>query len=158
MFFPESYTIPTTHAITHAGLAGSVLTTLTIPATNMISFTTIALFGFCHWLFDFFLQTDEQSKGKSHSFYFLGQHVGVYMLGLFVMASFTPAINSSPRIFFAWAVFNTMAHFFTDYITSRASSLLWKDGNVHDFFVTVGIDQYIHYFTLFGSLAYILNK
>lgn len=123
----------------------------------MISFTTVALFGFIHWLFDFFLQTDEQAKGKSHSYKMLSQHVGVYTLGLLVMATFTPALNASPHIFFGWVAFNGLAHFFTDYVTSRATSLLWKEGAVHDFFVTVGIDQYIHYFTLFGSLTYVLN-
>lgn len=122
----------------------------------MISFTTIATFCFIHWLFDFFLQTDEQAKGKSSSFYWLGQHVGVYMLGLFLMAFLTPALRPT-GIFFGWIAFNTWAHFFTDYITSRASSLLWKEGKIHDFFVTVGIDQFIHYFTLFGSLAYVLS-
>jgi hypothetical protein len=123
----------------------------------MISFTTIAIFGFIHWLFDFFLQTDEQAKGKSHDNFFLGAHVVVYTAGLIIMALLTPILRSSPEIFFAWVGFNSVAHFFTDYVTSRASSLLWKDGAIHDFFVTVGIDQYIHYFTLFGSLAYVLS-
>ena len=123
----------------------------------MISFTTIALFGFVHWVFDFCLQSDAQAKGKSHDNFMLSQHVFVYTLGLLLMAIFTPILHSTPEIFFGWIMFNSMAHFFTDYVTSRASSLLWKDGNVHDFFVTIGIDQYIHYFTLFGSLAYVLS-
>jgi len=56
---------------------------------------------------------------------------------------------------FCFVGLNFGLHFFTDYVTSRASSLLWKEGKVHDFFVTIGADQMIHYFTIFGTLIWI---
>ena len=56
-----------------------------------------------------------------------------------------------------WVILNAVAHFFTDYITSRASSLLFKDNNYHDGFCVVGFDQLIHYITLIGSFYYLTH-
>jgi hypothetical protein len=121
----------------------------------MISFYTITTVLFCHWLADFVFQTDEQAKGKSSSNYWLGQHVAVYSMGLFAMVLF----NSSSFVTFgsgiAFVLVNAIAHFCTDYVTSRQSSRLWKEGKVHDFFVMIGADQMIHYSTLFGTFLWL---
>jgi hypothetical protein len=124
----------------------------------MIPLYTIITFTFLHWVFDFFLQTDSMAKGKSHSFKHLADHVGMYSVGLIAMgvANLT-CFHVNFALVFGWIIFNAFAHFFTDYVTSRASSLLWKEQNFHDFFVVVGIDQFIHYATLFASFYYISN-
>lgn len=127
----------------------------------MISYYTIFTVVIIHWLADFFFQTDEMSKGKSTSNKVLRDHIWVYWIGLVLIAVlnlnlFHPENGSTAAAIWAttWCLINAVAHFFTDYVTSRASSLLWKDGNVHDFFVVIGIDQAIHMLTLFGTLIY----
>jgi hypothetical protein len=40
-------------------------------------------------------------------------------------------------------------HTITDYFTSRLNSKLWKKGDVHNFFVSIGFDQVLHYVQLF---------
>jgi hypothetical protein len=47
-------------------------------------------------------------------------------------------------------------HWSTDYVTSRLNSKLWAKGDVHNFFVSVGFDQVLHYAQLF--LTYYLLK
>ncbi len=106
---------------------------------------------FIHWFADFVLQTDKQAKGKSSSNLLLFQHCLVYSgcwipflyyeapdglnyLGLFILITF-------------------ISHFVTDYITSRINSYYWKQGNNHNFFVSVGFDQFLHYTQLFLTFA-----
>jgi hypothetical protein len=124
----------------------------------MISFYTIATVLTFHWLCDFFLQTDEQAKGKSTSNVWLARHVGTYSLGLIwitmLNASYFPTALQALQFF----ALNTIAHFFTDYLTSRASSLLWKEGKIHDFFVMIGADQWVHYMTIFGTFVWLTSK
>jgi hypothetical protein len=129
----------------------------------MISLYTITTVLFFHWLFDFFYQTDEQAKGKSQDNKWLLSHVKTYSIGLIFIAlmNFNLFASDETQWFdtiskmLAFVSINFVLHFFTDYATSRANSLLWKEGKIHDFFVTVGADQLIHYFTLFGTLIWI---
>ena len=104
-------------------------------------------------MFDFFLQTDEQAKGKSKSNDFLYSHLLTYSIGLALMALMNPQFNH-PIIALVWILVNAVAHFFTDYVTSRASSLLFEKNNYNDAFVVIGADQMIHYVTLFGTFLY----
>lgn len=122
----------------------------------MISLYTIITFVFCHWFFDFFLQTEEQAKGKSTDNVALLEHVRTYWWGLVCMV-----LLNYPK-FHNWSIFyfvaiNAVAHFFTDWVTSRATSLLYKEERYHDFFVTVGADQFLHYVTLFGTFVWLSN-
>lgn len=43
-----------------------------------------------------------------------------------------------------FAVVNAALHFFIDAITSRLTARLWAKGQVHNFFVLVGLDQLLH--------------
>lgn len=88
-----------------------------------------------HFIADFIMQSDKMAKGKSSSNFWLGLHVTVYSL---------------PMLWFGWqfALVNWVGHFVTDYFTSRASKKQWENGEVHNFFVIVGLDQAIHMTTL----------
>lgn len=95
-----------------------------------------------HFIADFTLQTDEMAKNKSKSNQWLLRHVCIYTL-CFVW-------TLSP----IFLLYTGVMHFLTDYVTSRWSSKLWKEEKVHDFFVVIGLDQFIHQVTLIWAFYY----
>jgi len=92
---------------------------------------------FVHWVADFVMQTDEMAKGKSSSNKWLLAHTGTYTLVMGIL-------TLNPM----YALINGIVHTIVDYFTSRASSKLWAKGEVHNFFIVVGLDQLIHTITL----------
>lgn len=117
---------------------------------------TILALVWLHFVFDFVFQTNDMAMNKSKSNKWLLAHIAVY---------------TSPFIFFGikFALVNGVAHFLTDWITSRINSHLWKQGSdpsrdvdsrksyVHYFFVGVGVDQAIHATCLLLTAKYMLN-
>ncbi len=85
-----------------------------------------------HWLSDFVLQTDDMAKNKSKSNMWLTVHVMAYMLPFVLVAGAK------------FAVINGLAHWLIDWCTSRFNSKMWTQGKVHEFFVGVGLDQFLH--------------
>ena len=94
---------------------------------------------FTHFVADFILQTDAMAKGKSTSNKWLAIHIAAY---------------SAPFLIFGplYALVNGASHFAIDYFSSRASSRMWKAGRVHDFFVVIGFDQFLHVAILVATL------
>ena len=114
---------------------------------------------FMHWVADFVLQTDEQAKGKSTEWKWLLQHTATYSFALLAMMTFTKigmhlftdyvvTIDMSYRIA-AFVVITFVFHTLTDYYTSRLNSKLYAKGDIHNFFVSIGFDQWLHYAQLF---------
>lgn len=95
-----------------------------------------------HWLADFVMQSDKMAKGKSKSNFWLAFHVLVYSAFLLPWG-------------WRFAAINGIAHFCTDWLSSRATSKLWQKGKVHDFFVIIGLDQAIHLTTLLLTWHYL---
>jgi len=120
----------------------------------MISLFTVITISFLHWIFDFHLQTDEMAKNKSTSNIALLDHIWTYTWGINLMMLINSNYFNGWVSMVAFVLVNAVLHFVTDWITSRASSALWKDGKVHEFFVAVGFDQWIHTITLFGTFVY----
>ena len=107
-----------------------------------------------HWFADFVLQTDKQAKGKSKNWNDLLNHTFTYsMLWLFMGVIFHIFIKEFNFPIFCLITF--VAHTITDYFTSRLNSKLWIKGDVHNFFVSVGFDQYLHYIQLFLTYWYL---
>jgi hypothetical protein len=50
-----------------------------------------------------------------------------------------------------------VSHFATDYFTSRWTKSLWEKKEVHDFFVAVGFDQFMHAAQLFYTYALLIG-
>lgn len=101
--------------------------------------TDIIILIWLHFLGDFILQTNKMAINKSKDNKYLLLHCTVYTIPLF---------------WFGWvfALINGVAHFITDYFTSRATSHLHSKGERHWFFVVIGLDQAIHITTLVVTL------
>lgn len=91
-----------------------------------------------HTIADFFLQTRWMGENKSKSNLILATHVGVY---------------SVPFLIFGWkyALFNGLAHYVTDWISSRGTSWAHQKKSMYLFFGIIGIDQAVHLTTLIES-------
>lgn len=112
---------------------------------------------FWHWLADFYFQTNEMATNKSTSNYWLTRHILMYGLILFFGAlTLVPLDNFTIYEAFTWTLVNMMFHWITDYFTSRWTSSLWKQERIHDFFVVIGIDQFLHSVVLILSFSYLL--
>jgi hypothetical protein len=96
------------------------------------------------------------AKNKSTSWKWLAEHVKVYTIALFVITS--PLImQSSLRALCFFCLVNGAAHFYVDAITSRINSKLYKAQMIHEFFIGVGADQFIHAATLILTYTWILK-
>lgn len=103
-----------------------------------------------HWIADFVLQKHQWSIDKSKSNKALLKHTSVYSASWFVL---WPLLGFN-TVYFVLITF--VLHTITDYFTSRLNSKLWKEGQVHNFFVSIGFDQVLHYVQLIATFNYLL--
>lgn len=108
----------------------------------MIEIQIVLTLILLHFIADFLLQTDKMAVNKSKSIKWLSIHAGVYSI---------PFIIISPL----YALINGMIHWCVDFVTSRITSKLWEAKQVHWFFVVIGLDQTIHFFTLILTYNYL---
>lgn len=115
-----------------------------------------------HFIADFIFQAEEWATNKSKSNLALFQHVGTYSL-IWLLASCIILGLTRPSETTEWYVYNSIlfasitfvAHFITDFITSRIVSAKFKNGHlgspVPNFgaFTVIGFDQVLHYGQLF---------
>jgi hypothetical protein len=116
---------------------------------------------FVHWFADFVLQTDWQAKNKSKDNKALLSHTLTYS-SVWLGVSLVFGLVTMPWLSAIWfAIWFTLvtfvAHTITDYFTSRLNTKLWTKGDVHNFFVSVGFDQVLHYAQLYITL-YLLTR
>jgi hypothetical protein len=100
----------------------------------------VLLILFIHTIADFSLQTDWQAKNKSTNSTALFRHVVnysacfiipvLYMLGPINMVLFV-----SLTCYF---------HYITDAYTSPRVGKLHQEGDIHNMFLIIGVDQYLH--------------
>ena len=107
---------------------------------------------FTHWLADFVFQSDETAKNKSSKFKVLLGHALSYAMYwqiticLFYYLNKLGAQDVSDVFLFGGITF--ASHLFIDYVTSKYNKKLWEEGRTHDFFVSIGFDQLLHYLQL----------
>lgn len=105
---------------------------------------------FAHFIADFVCQTHGMATNKSKNWVALGAHVFVYDIvvtaGVILLSVAFHRGNPMTSVWFYYIT--GAAHFATDAITSRITAKLWAAQRVHDFFVVVGLDQWIHATTL----------
>ena len=125
---------------------------------------TIFVVIITHWVADFILQTDKQAKGKSKNWGDLLEHTSTYgIVWIFVSCLLIGYITKTqPTIWYVthallFGFITFICHTVTDYFTSRLNAKLWAKSDVHNFFVSIGFDQVLHYVQLFLTL-YFLSK
>ena len=113
-----------------------------------------------HWFADFVLQTDKQAKGKSKNWNDLLIHTFAYSITFFGLLSLlNPLFNIGITFYqgFYFFLITFITHTITDYFTNRLNSKLWIEGKVHNFFVSIGFDQVLHYVQLFLTYWFIIK-
>lgn len=116
----------------------------------MIELYTILLILWAHWIGDFIMQSDWHATNKSSNNWILLHHVGCYSIPLLMIGFLVP-------ISMAWVLINAILHAVTDWCTSRMTSKLWVAGERHWFFVVIGLDQSIHFTTLFATYYWLCS-
>jgi len=117
---------------------------------------------FIHWIADFVLQTDKQAQGKSKNWGDLISHTKSYTMvwwavgiTLVVVNLYYPFFEYHKWSLTMFVLITFVCHTITDYFTSRLNSRLWAEGKVHNFFVSIGFDQWLHYAQLFITYWYL---
>jgi len=96
---------------------------------------TLMLIFFVHWFADWFSQPRFIGNNKSKNVWILGLHVMIYTLFMTI---------------FGWkfALVNGAIHFVVDFISSKLTTIFYRNQKWWAFFTTIGFDSYIHHITL----------
>lgn len=105
--------------------------------------TTLILFG--HWAADFVWQPHWMGMRKSKEWWVLIQHgARITAGGLLTAAVIVALLGGSWLGVLWWALINGVAHIGIDAVTSRMTGRLYAKGDMHNFFVVIGFDQFLH--------------
>jgi hypothetical protein len=132
--------------------------------------SVLAMIIMVHFLADFGLQTHDQATGKGANqfpdkpFYYniwnkwLFYHVGVYSLTWLLFCLGTTGITGfSTADCFTFAGVTFVAHYATDWLTSRIGKPFWAKQDFHNGFTVVGYDQIFHYFQLYYTFKILMH-
>lgn len=127
---------------------------------NISSIIIVLSILFIHWIADFVCQSEEMSLGKSKSWDPLLEHAFTYSAIWVLPSMFYGVLTHSDYtvghiIWFSPITF--VCHTATDYYTSRVNAQLWDQKKTHQFFVSIGFDQFLHFTQLFLTF-YLLTK
>jgi hypothetical protein len=107
------------------------------------------LFG--HWVADFLLQSNTMAINKSTSLKWLSLHVLTYTAVISIFSFFLLSWQSA----LVFAGINGVLHWITDFFTSKLTTA-YKDDR-RNFFLIIGLDQFIHAATLIITFDYIIH-
>lgn len=117
----------------------------------------VVLFG--HWISDFVLQKNKKKnrkKIKNKNVKHILPHTLLYSLILTFLILISQLSNiidcryDFSLLYFFMTTYIT--HFLTDYFITKRNEKHLKNNNRHYYFVTIGLDQFLHYSMLFGTL------
>jgi hypothetical protein len=113
-----------------------------------------------HFIADFIFQAEEWATNKSKSNFALFKHVTAYTIIWSVSGLF---IFSDPFKYLTFLLVTFVAHFITDYFTSRIVSRKFANNEygspIPNFgaFTVIGFDQVLHYGQLFLTYHFLIN-
>ena len=128
---------------------------------NLLIITTI-LFG--HWFGDFVLQKNKLKPSKSKNLKVrltkvikhLLPHTLLYSIVISLLMLILQICNILPILSYwnvlLFFVITYITHFITDFVITLINSDLLSKNKRHKFFVSIGFDQFIHYFLLFLTI------
>ena len=96
-----------------------------------MTYTTVLLLVWLHFIADFAFQSDWMALNKSKSWKAMLLHCSIYGL------VFTP-------VGFLYAITNATLHLLVDSVSSRVTTILYQRKMRHWFFVAIGLDQALH--------------
>lgn len=125
----------------------------------------VILILFTHFIADFVLQSRKIGNNKHKSTVAVMQHAALYASILWcVLLLFAPLdkhyfkIVSSTTMLEIFILVNGILHFITDWFTSRITHYFYQfTWGEKKFWVTIGLDQFIHTATLIISAYYLLG-
>lgn len=121
----------------------------------------ILIILFWHWLADFVFQDEKDAINKWHSMSALYSHTLDYSASFFFPIWILLTLDKY-NIFgglvlsAVFMIVTFICHTTTDYFTSKWTHKLWDEGKTHDFFVAIGLDQFLHGAQLMGTYVLIL--
>lgn len=101
-----------------------------------MNLSLILILIWLHFITDFFLQDDQTAINKSSNNYYLFGHCLIYTIPFLPFG-------------LTFGLLIGISHFVIDYVTSRITTKLFKEGKRHWFFCAIGVDQAIHLTVLF---------
>ncbi len=109
-----------------------------------------------HWVADFVLQPDDLAKNKATDngalFLHSLEYTAIWFLVLSTMVVYIPL----PLKIMWFIPITFISHFAIDYYTSKANKYLYEKGDTHNFFVSIGFDQILHYIQIYLTFIYLL--
>ena len=128
----------------------------------------IILILFSHFIADFICQSQKMAINKSSSNVWLTIHVLVYTLTMLPVAMFLDYLlggelsswfigNKMQTGICKWWLFNGFVHWGVDFMTSKLTKYLWTNKKERLFFMTIGLDQFIHTATLIWSYVFFIQ-
>ena len=110
---------------------------------------------FTHWVADFIFQTNWEATNKSKNNIALLSHTTKYSIIMLLPVVFNLTFTLEDIAAF-WAI-TFFCHTITDFFTSRINSKLWAKQDVHNFFVSIGFDQFLHALQLGLTYMFLIN-
>ena len=117
----------------------------------MDSYLLIIYILFLHFVSDFIFQSREVAVTKSKSVLSLSIHCLTYSFGLLLGMVFIDFQYMIPFTFI-----NGLSHFIVDFITSRLTTKFYQEDKMHQFWIVIGADQFIHSTILILSIELLI--
>jgi len=107
-----------------------------------------------HFIADFVCQSREMGRNKSTNFMWLFKHLLTYTTVLGVLSY---PLFSYWLPFVVWLIINFYIHLITDFFTSKLSGYFYLKNKEYMFWNIIGIDQTIHFITLYLTSSWLLK-
>ena len=111
---------------------------------------------FVHLIADFFAQTHKMATLKSKSVKWLSIHVLSYSIITALGWLFYFKLYELFTVLFVF-LFTFITHWSIDFVTSKITRHYYQRKMFHWFFVVIGIDQFLHFFTMLFTYFIIKN-